>query len=372
MRHAYCFVAVIISLCVLMLSGCARLSVRVDILNSAFWVSPQYVDSVTLAKIVGMEQAILDGRFTNWREEYKADVKQTLVEISKEPLPAGLNVRRIEPSPQNIEALANGFNKNAIDPYYNAARGFFEKAYVETSTAGKATSDAKTHYRNGMETLAQLSREVTKAIQRTIQSSLPNDPEYWDSKALQNLERKSGEGLIGGAEILEDPHAAAVVYAPKEYWTGPPYNRTLCTGSFGSTDCAVKMDGLGDFTLKGVRLDASKITQATFSVAREAIQVVGAVYGIPVPKSQPTQATQGGQGSDNQALGEITSPVKRQRDAETAILQFRLARIAMFETIVAQRQAIIGDNQDTREKAIAAIKPVLKANREQLVPSPAQ
>lgn len=363
MRHTYCFVTVIVGLYVLILPGCARLSVQVDILNSAFWISPQYIDSVTLTKIVDTEQAVLDGRFANKREAFKAAVKQAMVEVSKEQPPP---TRRIEPN--IIVGLADGFNKNLVDPGFEEARGDFKAAFDEAITAGKATSAAKTRYGRGTEKLVTIGGEVSRTIRKDITM-----PDGWPSPALDKLQRKAEAivgGLIGGAGVLDDPRAAAIVYAPEDYWTGQSYNKTLCSGWLGNSDCAVRMESLGDFTLKGVRLDATKITQATFSVAREAIQIVAAVYGIPVPKSEPTKVAPGDKGSESQAPGEITSPVKRQRDAETAILQLRLARIAMFEMIVAQSQAIEDDK--TREQAIQSIKNVLNANIKLLDPSPAQ
>jgi hypothetical protein len=169
--------------------------------------------------------------------------------------------------------------------------------------------------------------------------------------------------------LLDDPRAASVVYAPDEQWKGR-FNQTVCRGSGGNTDCAVKMEGLGDFTLKGVRLDATRITQATFTVARQTIQTVAAVYGIPLPAPSPAAAT-GGQGADASALVDLDSPIKRQRDASTAALQLRLARLAMFETIVTQRSALRGGDA-ARAQAIKAIKAVVEANRKQLDPTPAQ
>ena len=65
---------------------------------------------------------------------------------------------------------------------------------------------------------------------------------------------------------------------------------------------------------------------------------------------------------------DIDSPLKRQQDADANLLQLRLARLAIFETIVGQRMAIAGD-QAARNQAVATIKAVVEANRKQLVPS---
>jgi hypothetical protein len=374
MRDTYCIVTVIVGLCVLILPGCTSLSVQVDILNSAFWISPQYIDSVTLAKIVDKEQAILDGRFASERAKLKTSVKEGLVMESRKPQPDPKTPRTIEPL--LVDAVASDLNK-LIDTDYNAAqiryRAAFDKASqaVNKETAGQVMNEAKSLYGEGLMVIIDLitKLETFLRIQLKLNAEAPL-PAAFDAfrKNVQDIRA----GLIGGADILDDPRAAAIVYASEEYWTGQSYNRTICSGLLGNTDCAVRMESLGDFTLKGVRLDATKITQATFSVAREAIQIVAAIYGIPVPEAQSAQAAPGDKGSGSQAPVGITSPVKRQRDAETAILQLRLARIAMFEMIVAQSQAISGDNDKSREQAIQSIKNVLDANTKQLDPSPAQ
>src|SRR5437016_3437034 len=91
-----------------LLPSCARLNIRVDILNSAYWSTPQYVESVTLAKIADAEQAIRDGRFAAQREVLKRDVRDALLAMSE------ANPKN---KPQNVgvplkfvDGLANGFN----------------------------------------------------------------------------------------------------------------------------------------------------------------------------------------------------------------------------------------------------------------------
>jgi hypothetical protein len=368
MTHAIRLFILALWLCALILSGCARLSIRVDMLNSAYWASPEYIDSVTLAKIADAEQAIRDGRFVAQREALKGDLRQTLVTMSKEQ-PRGI-------SPQDVNEIAGNF-ETKINKEFEKARGCFRAAFDKVREATlspsqrdreKNISEGKALFSEGAGALAllvdSLSKDIRKRVNLREDESAPT--------ALKTFEEKSKDrvGLIGDAGILGDPRASAVVYAPDEYWKGQ-LNETFCRGWFGNTDCAVKMEGLGGFTLKGVRLDATKITQATFSVAREAIQTVAAVYGVPIPKGQPATTGASGKESSAAATVEIDSPVKRQQDAETKILQLRIARLAMFETIITQLPAIRG-NDTARTQAIKAIKGGLESNRKQLDPSPTQ
>jgi hypothetical protein len=380
MKHAYCFSIVTIASCALLFSGCARLNVNVDVLNSAFWVSPPYLDNITLTKISVTDQAILNGRFARDCAALKKSVGEGLLQMSKERPP--------KVSPSQVAILIPDYEK-IIDESYNKAQAKFQEAFDKARkaspaaceeeqiyqivgeamketcerSANQAMREAKNLYAGGSSIMANLIKELETDLRTNLCLSTEDTWPLAMQPFVKNVQSIKASGLIGGAGILDDPRAASVVYAPPEHWKGS-FNQTVCNGWFGNTDCAVKMEGLGDFTLKGVRLDATKITQATFSVARQAIQVVAAVYGVPVPKSQPTPTATGSQGNEVQAPLEMTSPVKRQRDAETAVMQFRLARLAMFEVIVAQSQAIRDDSR--REQAIKTIKAVLDANCKQL------
>ena len=366
----------IVALCMVLFSGCARMKVCVEVLNPAFWASPQYVDSVTVTKIVNTQQAILDGQFANSREALKTAVRAELRKMSEGEIPKG-HVRPIYSSV--VDKVAADFGK-LIDQEFAAAQNKLGAAYSKISIVARESSkprqdvlfmEAYNLYVEGVQILAalgpRLSNEIRKDLSEKIKTDLP-DYERWFGRIAQiaaAAEQKGNEiteGLVGKAGILDDPRAAAVVYAPDDYWAGR-FNETLCSGSFGNTDCAVKMEGLGNFTIKGVRLDATNITLATFSVGREVIQALAAVYGIPLPKGQ---AAAGGGAMPPASATDTESPAKREWDATAAIQQMRLARIAIFETIVAQREAIKKDAD--RPQAVKIIKTVVDANCKLLNP----
>ncbi|HEY7648670.1 MAG TPA: hypothetical protein VID04_06655 [Methylomirabilota bacterium] len=364
----------------LVLFGCARLAIRVDVLDSGYWASPKYVESLTTARIADTEQAIRDGRFIGQREAMKEDLRKVLLDQS-EANPKNARPQDVKVPLKFVDPLMSGFG-GTIDDGFGRARGYFQDAFakVQAATEQKTQADrearmreAKDLFAKGSETLALLTANLTVGLRDALKASKPGQEltaaENEAVRTFSEQARAGTQGLIGAAGLLDDPRAASVVYAPDEQWKGR-FNQTVCRGSGGNTDCAVKMEGLGDFTLKGVRLDATRITQATFTVARQTIQTVAAVYGIPLPAPSPAAAT-GGQGADASALVDLDSPIKRQRDASTAALQLRLARLAMFETIVTQRSALRGGDA-ARAQAIKAIKAVVEANRKQLDPTPAQ
>jgi hypothetical protein len=87
---------------------------------------------------------------------------------------------------------------------------------------------------------------------------------------------------LSSNDVFNDPYASIVINAPSNYWEGV-YNRTFGVGTLGDTDIAVRMESVGDFTIKGVRDDASKITSASFQGVQQAVKLAAAIYGVPLP-----------------------------------------------------------------------------------------
>jgi hypothetical protein len=406
MKRKYNIFALTACFFALMILSCAKMNISVEILNAAYWAKPEFSDTVLLTNIISMHNKIADGSFFIGRDALKESITQS------------------EDNPETRQIKLNRINDE-----YGKAKKSFIKAYnqliisdkFEGKKRQKKLEDARSSYAEGSEYLANIKsvisdeinyaemkkksteimaanskqeagaklREVERTKQKASNAEVARGTNEAVVKAEQVAEMKqkdavraeqeavkankeltkiekvenqvnnlTNSGLIQGAGIGDDVRASTVVYAPSENWNGK-FNQTVCSGWFGNTDCAVKMDGLGDFTIKGVRLDAAKITQATFSVATQTIQMAAAIYGFPVPKNQAP--------GDSPSPLEEVSPVKRQREAETAIMQLRLARLSMFETIVAQHQAIKENNR--RAQAIETIKQNLDANSKLLTPT---
>jgi uncharacterized protein YjbJ (UPF0337 family) len=347
-------------------SGCAQMTVRVDILNSAYWASPQHIDALTVVGIAESIQKIRDGRFDASRRQLRRAVASEIQRLAALP--------QATVAKQQVGRLTENYGRS-IDREFLKASGHFERAFgkVREATAA-ANAEARAHllrdagrfYGAGVGAIDNLKAELALEIGKDF-AGIPEAQQQEASARIEQGVQHAVEGLTAGAELLDDPRASAAVYAPDTYWERR-FNDTFCTGSLGNTDCAVKMEGIGSFTLKGVRLDATRITQATFSVAREAVQTVAAVYGVPVPKAASTTGTETTDTTTTTSAPDIQSPVKRQRDAATGLLQLRLARLAVLEAVMAQRAAVTGADQAARDQAITAIKTVVEANRAQLDP----
>jgi hypothetical protein len=155
-----------------------------------------------------------------------------------------------------------------------------------------------------------------------------------------------------------------IINAPSDAWRGL-YNETYGLGSFGNTDIAVKMEGLADFTLKGVRVDSTKVTQATMAGITTAVKVVASAYGVPLPSSS------GGGSTQTQTQTKIApDPEQQKLDAEQKLKSQRAAIADILEAIAQESSAVAGTDEQ-RKAAVQRIKDVFAANRADLTPAQA-
>jgi len=257
---------------------------------------------------------------------------------------------------------------DAVDTAYERQRIGFERAYQfvregrqksppspeKLDEAGRLYAGAVAETSNLEDVIGkQLHSLVTARKGLSAQEANEADRAVADAtNAIESVTR----GLTGGADILDDPRAAEVLYAPDERWKRA-INTTLCKGRLGNTDCAVKMEGIGSFTIKGVRLDATKITQATFAIANQALQVVAAATGAPRPGGD---SGSGGATSGGSTMPDVAAARSRQRQAQAALLQLRLSRLAILDAVAGERRALAGD-QTERDAAVQRLKQTLGA-----------
>jgi hypothetical protein len=113
-----------------------------------------------------------------------------------------------------------------------------------------------------------------------------------------------------GDSVLSDPNASIIASLPEMYWVkfkrkhslsdttlNPKtigdkkyykkyktshYNTTIARTFFGNSDIAIKMESPGEFTIKGVRVDADEAVKTSFKVLNQGIKYLAYAQGIPV------------------------------------------------------------------------------------------
>lgn len=155
--------------------------------------------------------------------------------------------------------------------------------------------------------------------------------------------------LTAGLGLFDDPYAAYLVNAPEQYWQGV-YNRAHGSGAFGNTDLAIKMEAPGMFTVKGVKQGSSKLTQASLQVLKQGVQLVGAAYGVPLSglTSKPVAT-----------VGELAGQAGGLVEAVTAPALSRRATVDLLDSLLAERGALEAADASERRKALDRIAGLL-------------
>ena len=382
---------------VLAMCGCAQMAVNVNILDRNYWSSPEVLSNTISDQVANITRKRGSGEFTRTQVNIRNKAREALSRLAASG----------DVDPSDIERLVAPLDK-FIDDGFNDADKHFAAAFQKLDISSKSSRtkrltdlfSAQSELDAGNSSIRRVEDQVSSDLRTKIDGARKNaakrpaasatelksaDKAVSEVKeALTSADKVVSEvkealtGLIGNQGILNDPLASSVVYAPEAYWqrADPPHgiNETFASGTFGNTDIAVKMESIGNFTIKGVRLDASKITQATFAVGRQAIKTVAAVNGIPMPTGTNTAST-GTTALYPETPVNISSPDVRIAAADEAIIRRRLARLTVLETILIQRSVLIDPATDAnatsaRATAVKTVKDVFTANRGDLDTAP--
>ena len=366
----------------LAMCGCAQLAVNVSILDHNYWSSPEVLSNSISDQVANITRKRGSGEFTRTQISIRSKAREALSRLA-----ASGDVDR-----SDIDKLMVPLNKFIDDGFNDADKHFaaaFQKLDIPSKTprAKRLTElfSAQSELDAGNSSIRLVEDQISSDLRIRIDGARKNPAKRSPALAAElNLADKAVSevketlmGLIGNKGILNDPLASSVVYAPEAYWRradSPGINETFASGTFGNTDIAVKMESIGNFTIKGVRLDASKITQATFAVGRQAVKTVAAVNGIPLPTGTNTAST-GTAALYPETPVSISSPDARIATADEAIIRRRFARLTVLETILIQRTVLINTDTDAnatlaRATAVKTVKDVFTANRGDLDTTP--
>lgn len=146
--------------------------------------------------------------------------------------------------------------------------------------------------------------------------------------------------------LLDDKAVGPVVHADRKCWKpAKPANKARGVSRGGNADIAIKMEKDGKFVVKGVRLDAEKVTEAVFKSVTKAIVLVAKAYGVPID------------GVGTPAKGDGVSAEGMLLDVESKLRIEKRAAVEMLDVLMNEEAAAAGS---AAEKAAAAVR--LKAS----------
>ena len=329
-----------------LLVGCAQLSVEVDVLDQSYWQSPEWMAHERIVMIQDTYHDFTSGRVQQDLTKVVADAVQSLSEgpqaVVDSSTVGAVTAQMAARVAEILSPVAAKVNK-AYETAAASAKDEEERI--------KHTNDAWPTFVAAQAELRLVPQQLSEDLRKNVRT---NDPSAVAASQAE-IAREGEEvvkGYVGNHGILDDLHASAVVNAPDEYWHGQ-FNKTYASGQFGNIDIAIKMEEIGNFTIKGVRNDAAAITRATFAVGQQAVQTIAALYGIPVPKAGTTPS------ADAKAISppDIASPHTRTKEAEAKLADLRAARTTLLEALLAQADRL--SDPAPRKAALAAAKDAL-------------
>lgn len=150
------------------------------------------------------------------------------------------------------------------------------------------------------------------------------------------VEAAARRSIIGGGELTNTEYAYIVARTPESLWV-PKYNEALGAGFLGNVDVVIRMNTAADFSVKGMRFDASTVAQVASKVMTQSLLIGAQMAGVPVATASSGTSTGG--------------------DA----LSKQSADLATLEQTVAGREALTGAQRSAIRAAARSILGVLPA-----------
>lgn len=270
------------------------------------------------------------------------------------------------------ESLLDEFDKE-LSKEIDAAISFYEKA-ANQITAYKAFPEREEYQRKAMKYKFIGDDYLGKAdsLVEVVYESYGEFLDDVESKKLKVAGRKivqsvkksvSNKTSSFGQSIVADRLASVVVAAPEKYWSkygknevlsihkternrrsghAPSrINKTVVRGFMGNLDVAIKMERPGEFTVKGVRMDADAALKASSRVVNQAIKyasggVIGSVQGTV--DSVPIEAV------------DLANSVINQTQLEDLQTRSEELRNEILKELFVKQKAIQNSNNDAQKK----------------------
>lgn len=315
------------------------------------------MEGVIEAQTGHQEQIIAGNLNKNAYNLQKASLKISIDSIVRRYIKNGI-IDSTEITPMKLAIF------NTIDIKFKEAIESFEKGLLSAENARINVSnenkykelliEAQTYFAAGNSSLKSLAVQLSEDFAITGWEKLPS--------AAKEAQVRKVYSLLQGADLLHDPLVSFVVQTKnrKKYWKGI-YNKTVTRNGFGNSDVAITMESLGNFTIKGVRLDAASIVAISFKTLSQGIQLMSAVYGgIPVKDKD-------GSTPEMNSSTVITSNADIEAKKKELEIQGRLSKlstIAILESIISRRNEL--QNSASLPNAITAIKSTFDIYKPQL------
>lgn len=350
----------------LVLPACTSLGVKVEIFNPV-GLNPDDALKSSVKREAAHHAYLLNTNFySKTATDLKSQVSGFLSYLASTKCPDQSTVIASGDLPSMLNEATNVVEKSLSEVVNARNEGLAFIRQAEMIKKGEEGGEQKVKEAAGkfslaIKTLSDLRNEIQQSYDGSVKglvACLNNPiPHKFDTlsklmtfqRETETLVEQRVASLTGAGHLFDDPLAPTIISAPDEFWEGV-YNETKAFGTMGNTDIAIKMETVGSFTIKGLRVDTSKVTQATFDVLKQSVRMVAAAYGVPLPASEKKAPQEGGASP----MDIVTSADEIRQSADRKRLLSRTAALTLLDLIVSVRSDLVAPV--SRKTAIQNLK----------------
>jgi len=380
-------------LCALQLVGCAKLEVKVSVYN------PELDDQPALTRKRAARAA------ENWerlRINGFEDARVSAINSSMKAFAVLRDANII--AAQDYDRTQTKVS-DTISSAFTLARAEYDEGFAnylvargDTSNPPQYKADARfrqaiTHFTNGDEIL-NISLRAIRADFNTARTFAPMAHATPDgsSESIDQLiakidaaERLTASQMpkITGTDLTVDPDISVIASAPPRAWSGT-FNRVYGHGNIGNTDIAIVAStdyadasgGVPTFVMKGIRLDASNVTRATFQGIKDMLRVAAVASGVPLaaaaPQSSPQPGTSPtGKGTSDEVNAGI-SHAAATTNSNASLERSRAAMISLLDSMLAASNGLDPDQEEQFKASVTSITQAFNVYKTRLTPGQSQ
>lgn len=384
-----------VALALLVLSGCAQLRVGVDVLDREYVRAEAVEEGLrqTYRRVAAAQPGELaneinrnledyrrevgtladryDALASKLKSEYQSDIKE-VADGLRNSVQGGTPVARAKRKAEELEKLAREIRQQVAQRPWSG-RGVIPVGIRNKLVAFETASKQYDHDLSlERRALSIDAKRIEKLVSRTVSSSGANVTESADFKAAKQQQAVvaavAQRSLIEGAELTHTEFAYIVASAPDKLWF-PNYNQAAGSGTFGNVDIVIKMNSTADFSVKGMRFDATTVATVASKVTTQAVLLGAQMAGVPVTTAS-TGTTTGGdalsKSSADLAAGEAALAKRQalsdaQRSAIRAAARTILGARAQLEERAFKKQPVAdrAPLHDSIDSTLSALRPLI-------------
>ncbi len=359
-----------LSVVCLLMCGCAKLEVKVDVLD------PEVVAPIAENDYIQDNMEIILAEDENQTKQIFADIKNThfsayvhrssALKEKASKLDDGKEKTRLMNLARNLQTdfgTEIGSIYDSRQTEWIATNKKIKTLYSIYEAEQDATKKASfrkqlvLHIESRDLMLHQLREFGAKDVDK--QTHNLNDAE--SSSIKQNLAKKS-KMLFESGGLIDSRYSFYVVKAPDENWA-EYYDRSFGKGVFGNTDIAIKALGAANFTVKGLTFNPADVANAASKVTTQAVLLAAQISGVPVNIS----GTPSGDGAElAKSSARIAHTVESQNSAAIELRSQKAALLRIAQSILSEKEVIQTGTPQERAESIAAIKAIFDSQLSRL------